>query len=183
MVVANGLAGSFTGPLDPQILAKWGIGVDALRGFDISRFMTAIFLSHDPSMLARQFFFAAGVIGLTEWIWGSWRAAALFFGLDIVSAAALIAVIAFFPVLDPLAEVTDVGMSLGGFGLIGVLLSMWRHRWIGLIGVSVLVATKYAFAPDPVADGGHVIALMIGFCVGLARFHIPGLSAFPSTQV
>ena len=180
MLVANGLAGVFVGPLDPQVLSRWGIGADALQGFEISRFVTAIFLSHDPFMLARQFVFAATVIGLTEWIWGSWRAAALFFGLDFAASAALIAVIALFPVLAPLAEVTDVGMSLGGFGLIGVLVALWRHRWIGLVGVGALVAAKFAAAPDPVADGGHVIALLIGFCVGLARFNVPRRAAFPS---
>ena len=169
MLVANALAGTFSGQIDPHALASWGIGVDAIGSGNLLRFLTAIFLSHDLPMLLRQLAFAAGVIGLAEWRWGSWRTAGLFFGLDFVTSVILIAAVALIPGLGGWAATTDVGMSMGGFGLIGVLMSSRRRALVGLVAVLVLIAVKYALAPDPLADGGHVIALVIGFCLGRAR--------------
>ena len=173
MLVANALAGTMSGPLEPHILAAWGVGVDAVRDGDVARFFTAIFLSHGPAMLMRQLLFAATVIGAVEWMWGSYCAAGLFFGIDLAASATLLAVIALVPALCAFQSVNDVGMSMGGFGLIGVLIARWRLRWIALIAILGLVAVKYAVAPEPLADGGHVIALGIGFCVGLFRLGIP----------
>jgi hypothetical protein len=179
MLAANGLAGTFSGPIDPEVLIARGIGVDALQGGDLLRFVTAIFLSHDLAMLLRQLAFAALVIGAVEWVWGSLAAAVLFFGIDVVSTVILLTAVALIPSLDTLTGVTDVGMSMGGFGLIGVLAGAVRWRGFWLVAVLCLVAAKYAVAPDPLADGGHVIALMIGFCTGFYRTHISGLAIDP----
>ncbi|QRF68691.1 hypothetical protein GQA70_19850 (plasmid) [Ponticoccus alexandrii] len=166
MLVANVLAGTVFGPLTPELLSAWGIGVDPVRDGQIARFVTAIFLSHGPSMLIRQFIFAATVIGTVEWLWGSWRAMALFFGIDISATTILLSCIALVPQLAGSEHINDVGMSMGGFGLIGVLLATSRVRWIGLAVVSLGVGVKYALVPEPLADGGHIIALWVGACVG-----------------
>lgn len=166
MLVANALAGTFSGKIDPHALAAWGIGVDAIGSGNLLRFLTALFLSHDLPMLLRQLAFAAGVIGLAEWRWGRWRTAGLFFGLDFVTSVILIAAVALIPGLGGWAATTDVGMSMGGFGLIGVLMSSRRRALVELVAVLALIAVKYALAPDPLADGGHVVALVIGFCLG-----------------
>ncbi|WP_198135688.1 hypothetical protein [Sagittula stellata] len=174
MLLANALSGTVSGQIAPAVLDARGIGVDAIRDGDLTRFVTAIFLSHDLPMLLRQLVFAAGVIGAAEWRWGSWRAAGLFFGLDFVVGAILLAAIALIPHLAPLAGVTDVGMSLGGFGLIGVFVASWRHAGGWLAAIVGLVAAKYAIAPDPVADGGHLIALFAGFGAGVFEPRRPG---------
>jgi|GEM_PF-1034359 hypothetical protein len=181
MLVANALAGTFSGQIDPDALATWGISVDAIRGGDPLRFATAIFLSHDLPMLLRQLLFAAIVIGAAEWLWGSWRTAGLFFGIDITATVILLATVALIPGLAALKGVTDVGMSMGGFGLIGVLVASTRKGVFGLIAVLGFVAAKYAIAPDPLADGGHVIAVVIGFGIGLCGSRIPGLANEPET--
>lgn len=177
MLVANGLAGTFSGEIDPAVLSARGIGLDALRGGDVTRFVSAIFLSHDLPMLLRQLVFAAVVIGVAEWMWGGWRTAGLFFGLDIMATLALLAAVSLIPALAGQADITDVGMSMGGFGMIGALLG--TTRW-GLAGVGVvlaLIAAKYALAPETLADTGHAIALAIGFLIGSygakARFLAP----------
>ncbi|GAA4217623.1 hypothetical protein GGQ68_002219 [Sagittula marina] len=175
MLAANGLAGTFSGHIDQSVLAARGIGVEALRDGDLSRFVSAIVLSHDLPMLLRQLPFAALVIGRAEWLWGTWRAAGLFFAVDVMATLVLLAAVAQVPALATLAETTDVGMSLGGFGVIGVLIATWRHRVPAVIAILALVAVKYALAPEPLADAGHVIALTLGFCLGLGRAYIPGL--------
>nr|WP_321442541.1 hypothetical protein [uncultured Cohaesibacter sp.] len=176
MLVANALAGTFSGHIDPDVLAARGIGLNAVQNGDLLRFVTAIFLSHNLPMLLRQLCFAAIVIGAAEWLWGSWRAAGLFFGLDVVATATLLAAAALIPGLDALASVTDVGMSMGGFGLIGVFVAALRMRVFWLVAILGLVAGKYAIAPEPLTDGGHVIALVIGFGFGLCRSYVPGLA-------
>ncbi len=176
MLVANALAGTFSGHIDPDVLAVRGIGLNAIRNGDLLRFVTAIFLSHNLPMLLRQLFFAAIVIGAAEWLWGSWRAAGLFFGLDVVATATLLAAVALIPGLGALAGVTDVGMSMGGFGLIGVFVATRRKGAFWLVAILGLVAGKYAIAPEPLTDAGHVIALVIGFGAGLCRACVPGLA-------
>lgn len=174
MVAANAASGTFSGHLDPGVLNVRGIGLGALQDGNPWRFVTAIFLSHDLPMLMRQLAFAATVIGLTEWLFGSLRAAALFFALDFASTITLLAAIASIPGLAVLAQTTDVGMSLGGFGLIGLLAAHWRYGLFTIATILLLVAIKYAIAPEPLADAGHVIALVIGACVGqLAKGSAP----------
>lgn len=179
MLVANGLAGTLSGQIDPDILAARGIGVGALRDGDLSRFVSAIFLSHSLPMLLRQLVFAALVIGRVEWLWGTWRAAGLFFAVDIAASLLLLAAVALVPGLGALAAATDVGMSMGGFGAIGFLIVRLRHRGAALIAILGLIAVKYALAPAPLADGGHVIALGLGFCLGLGGSRMPGLAKAP----
>ena len=166
MVAANAVSGTFSGHLDPGVLTARGIGVDALQDGDPWRFLTAIFLSHNLPMLLRQLVFAAGVIGLSEWLFGTLTASALFFALDLAATVTLLAAVAVIPGLAALSETTDVGMSLGGFGLIGVLAVLWRRPMAALVTVLALVAIKNAISPEPLADAGHVIGLFMGACVG-----------------
>lgn len=180
MLAANALAGTLSGLIDPQVLAARGIGVQALRDGDALRFVTAIFLSHDLPMLLRQMVFAGAVIGAAEWLWGSWRAAALFFGIDFAATLSWLAAVALIPGLNSLAGATDVGMSMGGFGLIGVLCATRRRGGLWLGAILGLVAVKYALSPDPIADGGHVLALIIGSGIGVYGFRTPAATGDPN---
>ncbi|MFD1342589.1 rhomboid-like protein [Litorisediminicola beolgyonensis] len=165
MLAANALAGTLSGHIDPELLANWGIGVEALKDGKLLRFVTAVFLSHDLSMALRQLVFAASVIGAVEWRFGSWRAAGLFFALDVTATLVLLAAVAVLPVLATLAATTDLGMSMGGFGLIGVLIGTRARAGWWLAAVLALIGLKYAASPDPLADLGHAIALVIGFSI------------------
>ncbi|MGZ9810731.1 hypothetical protein ACXN5S_09725 [Pseudoroseicyclus sp. H15] len=173
MLVTNSLAGTFSGEIDPAVLAAWGVSAEALRSGDLLRFVTATFLSHDLPMLLRQLIFAGVVLGMAEWRWGSWRTAALFFGIDLTSTLLLLSIVLLIPGLNHLVAVTDVGMSLGGFGLIGVLVASRRNAVLWLVAILGLVTVKFYAAPEPLADGGHVIALMLGVFVGIFRRRVP----------
>jgi hypothetical protein len=127
MITANWLAGTFTGLLPPQALMQWGISHQSILNGEIFRLVTGTFLSHDFAMFLRQFCFAALVIGAFEWGDGTRRAITVFFTIDIVGTLlVLFVVLPFFadmPDFDGRAALTmhDVGMSAGGFGLIGAL--------------------------------------------------------------
>ncbi|WP_181954493.1 hypothetical protein [Pararhodobacter zhoushanensis] len=180
MLVANALAGTFAGRIDPEVLAARGIGVAALGDGDLTRFLTATFLSHDLPMLLRQLPFAALVIGAAEWRWGSARTAGLFFGIDLAATLILLAVVALVPALGALEGVTDVGMSLGGFGLIGVWIATRRRAGIMLAAILAAIVVKFSLAPEALADAGHVFALVIGFGIGLYGAQALGPAAGPA---
>lgn len=169
MVVANALAGSLGGLLAPQHLANWGISLNALANGEIFRLVTAVFLSHDQGMLLRQLIFAALVIGGHELQVG-WRQTLLIFSaIDIISTALLFLLvwIAWLGDLSEIALVHDVGMSAGGFGLLGSLVAGLGTRWLWIIatGIAVVLAGKIIVSPDIIADGVHLIAFPIGFAM------------------
>lgn len=166
MVIVNLLAGSVGHGLPAPVLADWGIGHDSLLSGEISRLITGTFLSHDRDMFLRQLIFAATVIGYTEWVRGTGWAAALFFALDITGMLIILGCVALGAGVIDLTAMNDVGMSIGGFGLIGVAIAGWRRKWLLLCAILSAIAVKFGLAPDPLADGGHVIALGLGFALG-----------------
>lgn len=167
MITANALAGTFSGALSDEALETWGVGQRAVWSGELTRLLTGTFLSHDPDMLVRQILFAALAIGYTEWRWGSGRALVLFVALDIGATLTLLTFIATLPGLGTLGGLNDVGMSMGGFGLIGLAIAGWRQRWLLVALVLLGIGTKVALAFEPLTDSGHVFALGLGYGVGL----------------
>ncbi len=166
MLIASLLAEIPDRDLPGEILRDWGIGHDSLLSGQIFRLITGIFLSHDFDMFIRQFIFAAAVIGYTEWTRGTVRAALLFFGLDIAGTLLLLACVRWGAGLIDMTAMNDVGMSIGGFGLIGVTIASWRGKWPLMTAILVAIAVKFTIAPDLLADTGHVLALSLGFALG-----------------
>ena len=167
MLVANLLAGSLHRPLTNRMLENWGIGHDTLMRGDALRLITSTFLSHDPDMLLRQFVFAAMALGYTELKFGSGRTIALFLGLDIIGTLILLALVGLLSGTIDLTAANDVGMSIGGFGLVGLAIADWRGRSSLFAAILVGIAMKFAYAPDLMADGGHVLAFGLGYVLGL----------------
>ena len=165
MLIANFLAGSLAQDLPDGILADWGIGHDSVLSGEVFRLITGIFLSHDADMLSRQVVFAAAVIGYVEWTQGSAVTALLFFGLDVAGTAILLACVGWSAGWVDLTSMNDVGMSIGGFGLIGVAIARRRGKWLLLSAILLAIIAKYSIEPDLLADGGHVLALMLGFAL------------------
>lgn len=168
MILANAAAGTLSGELPPDVLATWGIGQQSVWGGDLSRLVTGTFLSHDLDMLIRQFVFAAVVVGYTEWLWGSWRAALLFVGLDICATLLLLTAVWALPAMSDVAALNDVGMSMGGFGLIGLAIAGQRGRFALLLIALLAISAKIALDFELLPDTGHLLALALGFFTGLA---------------
>lgn len=168
MLAANLLAAGLGQDLPSEMLRDWGIGHNSLMSGEIFRLITGTFLSHDAGMLVRQFIFTAVVIGYTEWLRGTTQTAVLFFGLDIVGTLLLLVCVgaAQGAGLIDITAMNDVGMSIGGFGLIGVALSTWRYKWLLVIVIFLAIAIKLVIAPHLLADAGHVLALFLGFILG-----------------
>lgn len=178
MVAANFVAGSIFADLPRGVLDAWGIAHHRLLNGEVWRLITSTFLSHDSGMFLRQFVFAALVIGYYEWHWGVWRTASMFFAIDIIGTivllVALIGPLAGLPhpMLEGIALRHDVGMSAGGFGLVGAILAMQQQRWLWFGGAFVLLAAKLALWPDIIADLAHILTLVMGFALQRAIFGI-----------
>ncbi|MDX2483371.1 MAG: hypothetical protein QNK42_06895 [Pseudodonghicola sp.] len=166
MLVANMAAGTLGGSLPKMALAQWGISYKSVLEGDLLRLLTGTFLSHDVAMFLRQFLFAAGVIGYYEWRTGTLRAVVMFFSIDITGS-----VIVLFGILPVLAsygqphifQEMDVGMSAGGFGLIGAILCLTRHRWAWLGLALIAISCKIWFSFEIIADSAHLLCLFLGF--------------------
>ncbi len=178
MILANLLAGTLSEVGPESSVSDWGISHLSVREGDLFRLVSGTFLSHDFSMFVRQVAFAAVVIGMYEWTQGTWRALAMHLSIDIVGTllvlfAILPGLVMLHPAIDTQAlAVFDVGMSAGGFGLIGALVALQKHRWPILLAVCAAIFVKVWISFDPIADSAHFLCLFLGFAAQMA------LSAF-----
>lgn len=171
MIATNFAAGTLGGDLPDQSLRHWGISHNDIVLGEVYRLITGTFLSHDVAMFMRQVCFAAAVIGYYEWTQGTLRALGMFVLIDIVgSLIVLFAVLA--PLsgapwagLDGITSVHDVGMSAGGFGLIGAIVATSKYRSVLMLAVLASIAVKVMFQFDAIADTAHVVTLLIGFAL------------------
>lgn len=168
MIAARRATGPLMGPLPAEALSRWGLSLETVAAGEIHRLATSTFLSHDGRMFVRQLAFAAAVTGAHEWREGSRRTLTTFALTDLVGSALVLAV-----VVAPLARLPgghhadlprtlDVGMSAGGFGLLGSLTAGSTRPRLAL-GLAVAgVGIKLALAPDVIADGAHLLSLVTG---------------------
>jgi hypothetical protein len=169
MVLANGLAGTLSGRLPFRRLREWGISHKRLLRGETFRLLSGTLLSHDRAMFARQMAFAASVIGYYEWQFGTVRAFLMFAGINLLGL--LLVVFAVVPLLArrmaqssvrPLHSL-DVGMSAGGFGLVGAIMVDLPHAAALLCATILAIGLKMRVKFEVIADTAHVVCLVLGF--------------------
>lgn len=168
MIGANWAAGTLSGRLPFRALTEWGMSHQRLVRGETFRLLTGTFLSHNLGMFLRQIVFAAVVIGIYEWQSGSVQAVLMFVTTNL--AGTLIVLLGILPVLAayfpdaaprPLFSL-DVGMSAGGFGLLGAILAGLPSPWVMLLLVLVGIAVKIRIRLEPIADAAHIVCLILG---------------------
>jgi len=168
MIAANWAAGTLSGRLPLRALRNWGISHRRVVRGEAFRLLTGTFLSHDRAMFCRQLVFAAAVIGYYEWQTGTLRATLMFAGINVVGS--LIVLFAILPLiatlwpdsgLAPLRSL-DVGMSAGGFGLVGTIVWQWPDPWLWLTALLAAIAVKAWLKFELIADTAHVVCLILG---------------------
>ena len=175
MIAANVLVGMGFGPLPGEVLERFGLSLSSVMAGEVWRLLTAVFLSHDGGMFLRQLAFAALELGAAEAVMGTRRAAITFIAIDLLGSVLLlimfIAPVSGLP--DPayaaIATRHDVGMSAGGFGLLGALIADWKWQWAGFVALTAALLAKLVFWPDPIADSAHLLTLAMGFGWQLMR--------------
>ena len=180
MIAANWAAGGIWRDLPAAAMARWGISHDDLARGEFHRLITANFLSKRPRMLLNQVSFTLCIIGWYEWYHGSLRAFAMFFVTNtaafLLTLFGVIWILKGHPFGAGLGTLRDIGMSAGGFGLIGAILAALPRKWLLLSVALALLGAKFFVLPDPIADIAHPIALVMGFTLDLylssiARWH------------
>ena len=122
-------------------------------------------------MFTRQICFAAAAIGSYEWLEGTRRAFTLFFSADVLGS--LLVLFGVLPLLvghtdlasDAALFTHDVGMSAGGFGLIGALIAKKQKGWLLLSLALGLIAIKIEIHYEVIADTAHIVCLLLGFAL------------------
>lgn len=169
MLAANWAAGGLWRDLPATAMARWGISHDDLARGEVWRLLTANFLSRHPRMLLDQVSFTLCIIGWFEWHHGSLRALAMFFVTNtagfVLTLFGVVGVLKSYPLGAGLDSLRDIGMSAGGFGLVGAILADLPRKWLWLGGALVLLAAKFFVLPDPIADITHPITLVLGFAL------------------
>ncbi len=169
MIVANTLGGILSGVLSDSALTSWGISHLSIRDGEIYRLVSGTFFSHDLGMFLRQVVFVAAVIGAYEWTQGSRRTVLLYVSIDVFGTlVVLFAVLPGLVLLNPAIDAQvladfDVGMSAGGFGLIGALVALQKYRWTCLLAICAAIAVKIWISFDAIADSAHLLCLFLGF--------------------
>jgi hypothetical protein len=169
MVVSNWLAGTLSGRLPFRQLTEWGISHQRLLRGEALRLLTGTFLSHDRAMFLRQMIFAGGVIGYYEWRFGTEQAFVMFTAINVLGL--VVVVFGVLPVLAVLMpqrmtrplHSLDVGMSAGGFGLIGAILVGLPYAPALLAAATLAIGVKMRLKFEVIADMAHLICLLLGF--------------------
>ena len=116
----------------------------------MARLVASLLLSHDLGIFLRQFLFAAAVIGHFEWHCSTQRTVSTFLAVDTLGTLIVlfnfVPLVASLPAQDhPTAHQTlDIGISAGGFGLIGAIPTGWPCKGLLMgaalkaIGITVL---------------------------------------------
>ena len=171
MIAANWAAGGLWRELPAAAMARWAVSHDDLARGEIWRLITANFLSRHPRMLVDQVTFTLCTIGWFEWHHGSLRAFAMFFVTNtagfLLTLFWVVDVLRSYPAWAGLDTLRDIGMSAGGFGLVGAILADLPRKWLFLGGALVLLGAKFFLLPDPIADIAHQITLVLGFALEL----------------
>lgn len=163
--------GAWSRRISPHILEEFGYSTQDLWSGRPWTLVTSIFLTSRPAMSWIIMVFAPLSIGLYEWLAGTRRAMIVFFAGDVL-ATLLLSLLVILPLYlaglhagAQWALERDVGMSAGGFAVVGASIALAPQRWRLLLlgGVCALVAVKMVIAAEPVADLVHVFGLILGF--------------------
>jgi hypothetical protein len=109
------------------------------------------------------------VIGYYEWCHGTEQAFVMFTGINVLGL-----VVVMFGVLPMLAILMpkrttrplhslDVGMSAGGFGLIGAILVAFPYAPALLLAAVLAIGVKILRKFEVIADTAHLVCLLLGF--------------------
>ena len=183
LVLAGWLTNSANGEqLGARAIARLGFAPADTTSFDLVRAVMSAFVTNGPAAFWLAVTATAILVGLTEWRYGSGRAAIAFWGTHLITLALTWVLLA--PLLltgDATANLLflarDVGPSAGFMGCAGYLLYGLGGKVgplslaLGVVVLSGLLAVNLgtvATEPTEVSAAlSHLLALPVGFVLGL----------------
>ena len=174
---------SHIGPLHPDIREAFGFAPQHLPALHWYRPFTSVFLTSGGWIFYQALAMLAGSVAWCEWIVGTRKAVHVFWGIHLVTLAAILTPIALAAAslgagwAQSIVRAADVGPSAGYYGCLGVAiahLSVGRRRLLAAALVTILAvrfSLSVATVPDQghqiVADLAHLIAFPMGLLAGL----------------
>ena len=160
----------------PEVIDRWGWALHDLWDGAWWSLVTAVFLNHRPYLVAVTVAFVAASAGVLEWVGGTRRALAVFWGGDLAATLAislglvLPLYLAGTEVGRTLAYADDVGMSGGGFACLGAWVGRLPQRWrrLAIATVVVYLAVDLGSVGDLEADLLHAVAFPVGMLLDRA---------------
>ena len=180
VAVAGIASGTWAHALPPATLDRWGFAPVQLWQGGWWKLATSTVLAHGPAMYwILLLVFVPLSVAAFEWLAGTRRALLVFWASDL-GGSLLVALALVLPLYlgdtelgRELAHYRDVGMSGGGFGCLGALVSRlptpWRGRSIALAGVYLLA--RIATLADLWADTLHLVAFFAGLALDRTLGH------------
>jgi hypothetical protein len=183
LVLAGWLTNSATGEqLGARAIARLGFSPADTSSFDVMRAVMSAFVTNGPAAFWFAIAATAILVGLTEWRYGSMRAAIAFWGTHLVTLMLTWVLLAPLHLAgDATANLLflarDVGPSAGFMGCAGYLLYGLGGKVgslslaVGVVVLSGLLAINLGtVASEPAevsAALSHLLALPVGFVLGL----------------
>ena len=136
IILAGLWSGSWAHPIDPAFIARWGFGFPDFADGHIWSLFTQVFFTDRPFMFWGIVPFAAIVIGTYEWTFGSRRALIVFWvgnllGSLIISGCLVGGLYAAGAEIGARWALShDVGISGGGFAVLGAYVYQMHPRWL-----------------------------------------------------
>jgi hypothetical protein len=180
------VVGIFTGPslgrqIPDSILSAWGTGPQKIFEGKWWTIFTMVFLCNDAFMLYGVIIAGVPIMAMAESRLGTMVTLGVYWGVQVAVwlTIAMIFRILMIHGIWPGAEVyptTDIGLSVGLFRVIGVLLVTLNRspdtarQWQTIALESVVplyLILKWVLMPEWLADTGHWLALLLGVLVGL----------------
>ncbi len=180
------VVGIFTGTvlghgIPASMQNTWGTGPQKIFEGKWWTIFTMVFFCNDAFMLYGVILAGVPILAMAESRLGTFTTMAVYWIVQLVIWLLVAVIFRFLMVrgIAPGPEVyplTDIGLSVGLFGVIGVLVvalnrspEAARHwQTIALeAGVPLYLVLKWILMPEWLADTGHWLALIIGLVIGL----------------
>lgn len=170
---------SASGELPQRVLQRVGFAPRDLLLFGWHRLISSAMFTHGGVEFWGGLFMIGLAVGLSEWVGGTIRAFATFWGVHLVTLLAESLLIALPLQLaglhfgTQLSDIRDVGPSAGYFGALGLVCALLPRPWryVGAVGVLGYLLASTAMPPEPgevlalklSADLAHLIAFPLGW--------------------
>ncbi len=179
------VVGIFTGPalgreIPSSIQSTWGTGPQKIFEGKWWTIFTMVFLCNDTFMLYGVILAGVPIMAMAESRLGIGVTVAVYWAIQVVVWLLIAIIFRFLMVrgigLGPeVYPMTDIGLSVGLFGVVGVLLVALNRSpetaraWQTIAleaGVPLYLILKWVLMPEWLADTGHWIALTMGLLLG-----------------
>jgi len=187
LIIAALVTNTHVEPITSQWLNRIGFAPNDLWYWRLERMFTSALVTSGGKVFWQALFFVTFAVGLANWMTGSMRAAATFWGGHLLTLILLSLIVSL--AADPLRNIgletveleRDVGPSAGYFACLGLVSARLRRPWNWISGGGLFLAFAVTLFLPPgsgesaqikfLADLAHLLAFPLGWLSCLIGSH------------